>query len=87
MPYAPGDIHLLFDTMVETGASDLHITVGRPPVLRLKGGLKNIKGDPLTDEERLVRKEHDSPEERLQRVLCGECNGETTDTSAGHQRR
>jgi twitching motility protein PilT len=49
MPYAAGDIHLLFDTMVSNSSSDLHITVGRPPVLRLKGGLKNIKGDKLTD--------------------------------------
>lgn len=51
MPYAPGDIHLLFDTMVSQSASDLHITVGRPPVLRMKGGLRNIKGDPLEDED------------------------------------
>ncbi|MDJ0973063.1 MAG: type IV pilus twitching motility protein PilT [Planctomycetota bacterium] len=51
MPYAAGDIHLLFDTMVQMNASDLHITVGRPPVLRYKGGLKNIKGDTLTDED------------------------------------
>ena len=51
MPMMPGDIHLLFDKVVETGASDLHITVGRPPVLRLKGRLRNLDVPPLTDED------------------------------------
>ncbi len=51
MPILGEDIHRLFDTMVETGASDLHITVGRPPVLRLKGRLRDIKHSPLTMEE------------------------------------
>jgi len=31
----------LFDLMVESGASDVHITVGRPPVLRVHGRLKS----------------------------------------------
>ena len=51
MPIIGEDIHRLFDTMVETGASDLHITVGRAPVLRLKGRLREVKHDPLTAEE------------------------------------
>jgi twitching motility protein PilT len=51
MPIVGEDLHRLFDTMVETGASDLHITVGRPPVLRLKGRLRDIKHPPLTNEE------------------------------------
>ena len=51
MPIVGEDIHRLFDTMVETGASDLHITVGRPPCLRLKGRLRDIKHPPLTAEE------------------------------------
>jgi len=51
MPIIGEDIHRLFDTMVETGASDLHITVGRAPVLRLKGRLREIKHDPITPEE------------------------------------
>ena len=41
----------IFDTMVDTGASDLHITVGRPPVLRLKGRLRDVKHSALTKEE------------------------------------
>ena len=47
----PGDIHKLFDTVVELNASDLHITVGRPPVLRLKGRLRNLDIPSVTDED------------------------------------
>ena len=51
MALLPGDIHKLFDTVVETGASDLHITKGRPPVLRLKGRLRNINVPALSNED------------------------------------
>jgi twitching motility protein PilT len=51
MPIIGDDLHRLFDTMVETGASDLHITVGRPPVLRLKGRLRDVKHPALSPEE------------------------------------
>lgn len=51
MPILGDDIHRLFDTMVETGASDLHLTVGRPPCLRLKGRLRDIKHPPLNADE------------------------------------
>ena len=35
-------IDRLLDTVVRTGASDIHLTVGRKPTLRLHGGLKNL---------------------------------------------
>ncbi|MFT5205799.1 MAG: twitching motility protein PilT, partial [Phycisphaerales bacterium] len=35
-------IDRLLDTVVRTGASDLHLSVGRKPTLRLHGGLKNL---------------------------------------------
>jgi twitching motility protein PilT len=54
MPIIGEDIHRLFDTMVETGASDLHITVGRSPCLRLKGGLRDIKHPPLESDEAMA---------------------------------
>jgi twitching motility protein PilT len=54
MAIVGNDIHRLFDTMVETGASDLHITVGRPPCLRLKGRLRDIKHPPLEAEEAMA---------------------------------
>ncbi|MHC5010357.1 MAG: type IV pilus twitching motility protein PilT [Planctomycetota bacterium] len=51
MPIQGNDIHRLFDLVVEKNASDLHITVGRPPCIRLHGGLRNINHPPLTPEE------------------------------------
>ncbi len=51
MPIVGEDIHRLFDTMVDTGASDLHLTVGRAPCLRLKGRLRDVKHPQLTSEE------------------------------------
>ncbi len=48
-------LELLLQTMVEQGASDLHITVDAPPVLRIDGDLIPIKTDALdeADTERL----------------------------------
>jgi twitching motility protein PilT len=36
------DLEKLLETMVETGGSDLHLTVGRPPVIRLHGRLRSL---------------------------------------------
>ena len=51
MPIQGPDLYRLFDLVVEKNASDLHICVGRPPVLRLKGSLRNINHPPLTAPE------------------------------------
>lgn len=51
MPLQGADIFPLFDMMVEKNASDLHITVGRPPCLRLSGRLRNLKLPALGDAE------------------------------------
>ena len=45
------DIHALMDAAYEKGASDLHISVGRPPVLRVSGGLVEVGDAPLTAED------------------------------------
>ena len=45
------DIHALMDAAYERGASDLHISVGRPPVLRVSGGLVEVGDAPLTPED------------------------------------
>ena len=47
----------LLELALESGASDLHLTVGRPPILRLHGALAPIDCDPLepADTERLLR--------------------------------
>lgn len=38
----------------EAGASDVHMTVGIPPKMRLHGGLKEMPGDPLTAEDTMA---------------------------------
>ena len=41
------DIHRLLQTMVEKGASDLHLTVASPPCLRINGSVYALKTRPL----------------------------------------
>ncbi|HIE68696.1 MAG TPA: PilT/PilU family type 4a pilus ATPase [Planctomycetes bacterium] len=51
------DTNALMNAAFEQGASDLHISVGRRPVLRVGGGLVELGDAPLTpeDTERLAR--------------------------------
>ena len=44
-------IEKLFQVMIRQSASDLHLKVGQPPVLRIKGVLQMLKSDPLTDQQ------------------------------------
>ncbi|MCA9687680.1 MAG: hypothetical protein KC457_36310, partial [Myxococcales bacterium] len=51
-PVRPGvDIHRLLQTMVEKGASDLHLTTGRPPILRISGELVPLGRSNLTEHD------------------------------------
>jgi twitching motility protein PilT len=50
------------DETIRRGASDLHLNPGRPPVLRLHGGLEHAREAPLTEAE----------SEELCRSLCDE---------------
>lgn len=45
------NLHQLLKAMVEKGASDLHITTGSPPQLRIDGELVPLKMSPLTPVE------------------------------------
>ena len=45
------NMHQLLKAMVEKGASDLHITVGTPPQLRIDGKLHPLRMPPLTGAE------------------------------------
>lgn len=45
------NLHQLLKTMIEKGASDLHITTGTPPKLRIDGNLVPLKLPPLTPQE------------------------------------
>ncbi len=58
----------LLQLVVDEGASDLHLSVGCPPVLRINGSMHPLDSDPLTpeDTERFMREITD--EEHLRRV-------------------
>ncbi|HOE95320.1 MAG TPA: type IV pilus twitching motility protein PilT, partial [Candidatus Sumerlaeota bacterium] len=54
IPYEGGGRYEISDLLrkaIEVGASDLHMAVGRPPILRLHGQLHNLTGEPLTPPE------------------------------------
>jgi twitching motility protein PilT len=50
------DVFPLLDACFDAGASDLHLSVGRPPVLRVHGSFRELPGPPLTaaDTERMA---------------------------------
>jgi twitching motility protein PilT len=39
-----------FKAAIKTLANDIHLKVGQPPKLRMKGELKNTTGEPLTEQ-------------------------------------
>jgi twitching motility protein PilT len=45
------NLHQLLKLMVEKGASDLHLTCGSPPQVRIDGNLIPLKMAPMTREE------------------------------------
>ena len=51
------DMTTLMRTCVKSGASDIHIRIGRRPVLRVHGHLRDLQADPVvaSTAERLVR--------------------------------
>jgi len=55
----------IFDLMVEEGASDCHITVGRPPVVRKHGRLKNVRHPKLTSADTMTLVESITPERMM----------------------
>ncbi|MBM3825921.1 MAG: type IV pilus twitching motility protein PilT [Verrucomicrobia bacterium] len=42
------DLDQLLEAMIENGASDLHLHVGRPPSLRINGSIVSLDGPPLS---------------------------------------
>jgi twitching motility protein PilT len=51
MPHASVSIDELLEHAVGLGASDLHVTVGTPPVARVRGHLQRLEGLPTLDAE------------------------------------
>jgi twitching motility protein PilT len=58
----------LLQLVIEEGASDLHIEVGVPPVLRLHGGMHPIDSPPLTPEDTETLMRAITNEEYIQQV-------------------
>ncbi|REJ64706.1 MAG: type IV pilus twitching motility protein PilT [Planctomycetota bacterium] len=54
----------LLQAAVKQGASDLHITVGQPPVLRIDGSLRRLQTDDLGPEDTEVLMKSITPEHR-----------------------
>jgi len=60
-------IHKLLVYTHEIGASDLHLTTGSPPMVRLHGEIKVVDGQPPLSEEALLRQLHEVTPERNRR--------------------
>ncbi len=58
----------LLDTVVRQGASDLHISVGRPPTLRLNGRLRSLATKVLTSEDTMSLMKQITPERNQQEL-------------------
>lgn len=61
-------IDRLLDTVVKTGASDLHLTVGRPPTLRLSGELRNLQTKVLDPDDLVTLMKSITPEKSQQEL-------------------
>ena len=75
------DVHALMDACFDQAASDLHLAVGRAPVLRVQGRLVELDGPPLTPEDTEAMARAILPE-RCQKELS-ECG--STDYGYSHQ--
>lgn len=51
MTMSSADMNRLLNTVVNRGVSDLHLTVNRPPTVRMAGRLISLKSPPLTNDD------------------------------------
>lgn len=79
------EMNQLLQVMVDKGGSDLHITVGRPPLIRLHGRLRPLSTPPLTADDTLALMRSISSE-RVQQEL-NEVGGSDFGFSFGEQAR
>jgi len=61
-------IDRLLDTVVKHGASDLHLTVGRPPTIRLHGHLQNLKTKVIDSDDMVGLMKAITPERNQQEL-------------------
>jgi twitching motility protein PilT len=68
-------IEKLLHTVVNQDASDLHLTVGRPPVVRLHGRLRNLETSVLTPQDTVSLMKSITPERSQQELQeTGTCD-------------
>ncbi|HEY5792702.1 MAG TPA: type IV pilus twitching motility protein PilT [Chthoniobacterales bacterium] len=63
-------IDQFFSVLVESGASDLHLAVGRSPKIRYHGDIVSIREEPLTEEEMAYMLSEISGPDRWNRFLA-----------------
>ncbi|MCH7595410.1 MAG: type IV pilus twitching motility protein PilT [Planctomycetes bacterium] len=61
-------IDRLLETVVKQGASDLHLTVGRPPVIRLQGQLRSLETKVLGPDDTVALMKAITPERNQQEL-------------------
>jgi twitching motility protein PilT len=61
-------IDRLLDTVVKWGAADLHLTVGRPPTLRMHGHLRNLQTKILESDDMVALMKSITPERNQQEL-------------------
>jgi twitching motility protein PilT len=61
-------IDRLLDTIVKTGGSDIHLTTGRQPTIRLHGGLRNLQTKVLDSEDMVSLMKSITPERNQQEL-------------------
>lgn len=68
------EINQLFRAQIKLNASDLHLQVGKPPILRIRGTLRELNKPPI-DEETMLRMFYEIMDERNKMIF--EENGGT----------
>src|SRR5512140_79000 len=65
-----GQLHIdrILETCIKRGASDIHLTVGRPPVLRLHGRLRSLETKVLEPEDTVSLMKAITPERNQQEI-------------------
>jgi twitching motility protein PilT len=62
------DLTALLQKLAESYGSDLHLTVGSPPVMRVDGELHRLEGKPLTPEDTRLIADAITPTDRRERL-------------------
>ena len=65
-----GSLHIdrLLEACIKMGGSDLHLTVGRPPVLRISGRLRSLDTKVLDPEDTSALMKSITPEKNQQEL-------------------